>query len=674
MLMRFIGSAPAGRYEELEPFFNVDDFVAYERQLQGLSSSYSQRVNDEDVALIKQGQRLRLLLAIKPEQPISEIVIQEVLKTTLQSCGFPEDTSPAALAERKADIEKEMTGFAADARLTQLSALKKAFTDLVPISTYENMLAQLRETQLALLKAEADRAEVVPADFLRAGRDLIEKSPESGCPLCESIINGEAVLERLAARIASDENYAAAVETFDQARRGALKALSLYLRDFKGAITAWEKAFDGEELPPPYATEVETLTALVAGLETKQPLGNLDDLIAATKTGIVSHAPRFGRIDTAIAEGGGERRAALGSLLALIQIRDTEFAAYAKRTASLKQLKRHLRLAERVAAHATQARKQTVQQIVDDLAKLANEYYEFIHPGEGIAKAALEIRQVGTGSVDIRTEFSGKSEHPMLHFSESHLDTLGLCFFLAARRMECSSLPNFRLLVLDDVIHSVDAEHRERVARLLAEKFSDHQIVVVTHDTIFYQRLRHYLGSQFEYVYFSSWTMEAGPVRTTSSTDVDRVTIKEVRDTLTADELAAASGRFFEFLLRIVTERLNIAIPARFSRPHDIGNMWPPLYSKLRNAANASPTLKAVVGRIDENQWIRNQIGAHFNEPSVPVTDKEVRGLAEALADFYSLTFCPVCRTTVEKRSGNDWRCGCEALKYQVPAQPVPAD
>lgn len=50
------------------------------------------------------------------------------------------------------------------------------------------------------------------------------------------------------------------------------------------------------------------------------------------------------------------------------------------------------------------------------------------------------------------------------------------------------------------------------------------------------------------------------------------------------------------------------------------------------------------------------------------LSNKEVMVLAEALAEFHRLVFCGVCRVSVGKHGEDDWRCGCEALKYQKAA------
>ncbi len=130
-------------------------------------------------------------------------------------------------------------------------------------------------------------------------------------------------------------------------------------------------------------------------------------------------------------------------------------------------------------------RKSAIQEVLDAVSGIANTLYEEIHPGENIAKSSLSVRETGEGSVTLSTEFYGEDEPPLLHYSDSHLDTLGLCYFLAVRKYEAERNPGFKVLVLDDVLHSVDADHRARFATLLKREFSDHQIIITTHDRHF---------------------------------------------------------------------------------------------------------------------------------------------------------------------------------------------
>jgi hypothetical protein len=93
-------------------------------------------------------------------------------------------------------------------------------------------------------------------------------------------------------------------------------------------------------------------------------------------------------------------------------------------------------LAEKLHAHAEAARKDAVQKITDQVAELANDFYEIVHTAEGIATAKLTVRQATTGSILLESTFYGQEAPPLKYYSESHLDTLGLYFFLAIRKLE----------------------------------------------------------------------------------------------------------------------------------------------------------------------------------------------------------------------------------------------
>ena len=67
-----------------------------------------------------------------------------------------------------------------------------------------------------------------------------------------------------------------------------------------------------------------------------------------------------------------------------------------------------------------------------------------------------------------------------------------------------------RFLVLDDVINSFDLEHRGELAELLAEKFDDWQLMVLTHDRQFFEHLARRAPS-WKRLEITSWNYEHGP-------------------------------------------------------------------------------------------------------------------------------------------------------------------
>lgn len=84
-------------------------------------------------------------------------------------------------------------------------------------------------------------------------------------------------------------------------------------------------------------------------------------------------------------------------------------------------------------------------------------------------------------------------ESPRLTLSEGNRNCLGLCIFLAmAKREADADTPLF----LDDVVVSLDRNHRSGVIDVLTQEFADRQVIVLTHDRDWYTDLRFQLDGQ----------------------------------------------------------------------------------------------------------------------------------------------------------------------------------
>ena len=76
---------------------------------------------------------------------------------------------------------------------------------------------------------------------------------------------------------------------------------------------------------------------------------------------------------------------------------------------------------------------------------------------------------------------------PGAYYSEAHLDTLGLCVYLALARRSSGD----QIVVLDDVLTSVDEPHLERIIELLAEEAGRvGQLIITTHSRALFDRVR----------------------------------------------------------------------------------------------------------------------------------------------------------------------------------------
>lgn len=664
MLLQFINAQPKNRYEQIQPFLNLQHYANFENGLRQLVNSLDTSITIAATEMGTLAQTIRQTFNLAGFEDFDRTKLLNVLKAKLIATGSPASDEIISDLQALADtLDKELGGKEIGQRLGELSAAKHLAHKLTNTSLllplYEQVLAA-SDTLQTELSASAHK---VPVSLLIAAKDHVHESMNSTCPICEQSVDPAALMERLAERISADEAVRLAAETLNEriaALRGAATTVSQTYASF---TSAWSK-LGLDALPKCYGAATSILERLIA-VALKTAGNDRDDVRQGIEEAHCEPADEIARLDSEItAAGGGDRRTLLVEARSYVASLVAHLPKYEKLSAETRKLTKRKIIAEKLHNHAEEARKTAVQSMADRVATLANTYYEELHPGEKIATSKLQIRAATSGSMNLTTTFYGKEANPLLYYSESHLDTLGLCYFLAIRKLEADASPLFNLLLVDDVLHSVDAEHRVRLARLLHDHFGQMQMVLVTHDKYFYERLRAILGSGYKYLALSDWNIDSGPRLSDPSTDLDRVVDPTSRIGKSHEEIAAAGGRFFEWLLKGLTERLQISLQARFSREHDLGSMWPPCAKALNKQKGFVAKYPNLAKDLNDNGWVRNKIGAHDNESESAVTPAEVTEFVDKLAELYKAINCTDCGSFIQKSPTGAWRCDCSKLQY----------
>jgi wobble nucleotide-excising tRNase len=111
-----------------------------------------------------------------------------------------------------------------------------------------------------------------------------------------------------------------------------------------------------------------------------------------------------------------------------------------------------------------------------------NDLYQFMNPGEKVEDIKLVPMEKDGELVGMTLEFkffNNLESPPHKYLSESHINCLGIAFFLTS--VKAFNKRN-KFFILDDVISGFDNDHRKRFADLLIEKFSDYQVILMTHE------------------------------------------------------------------------------------------------------------------------------------------------------------------------------------------------
>lgn len=202
--------------------------------------------------------------------------------------------------------------------------------------------------------------------------------------------------------------------------------------------------------------------------------------------------------------------------------------------------------------------KRRSQTVIDDISEDIRAMWGILHPGEAIEDIRLYLPKLADKAIDISLKFYGVEQaSPRLTLSEGFRNSLGLCIFLAMAKREAGS---DRPLFLDDVVVSLDRNHRGMIAELLEKQFSARQVVILTHDREWYTELRQQLDA-------NSWTFKAllpyetpdvgirWSHKTTTFGDA-RAQLKERPDSAGND-----ARKIMDVELALIAERLQIRLP-----------------------------------------------------------------------------------------------------------------
>ena len=150
-----------------------------------------------------------------------------------------------------------------------------------------------------------------------------------------------------------------------------------------------------------------------------------------------------------------------------------------------------------------------LNQMYDTIKDRFSMLYRLIHESDETAFDSAFIRK--PASLELQVKFKdGNLYPPNAVHSEGHQDSMGICLFFALS--EKISNNHLDLILLDDVVMSIDIDHRKNFCKILREQFPDKQFIITTHDYIWRKELEsHSVVKNSNVVYFKAWDIEHGP-------------------------------------------------------------------------------------------------------------------------------------------------------------------
>jgi chromosome segregation ATPase len=613
-------STPGERYEAIRRFVDVSNIEAAEAFLRDaikslragrdLAAARIQEVRDTIEQFWKQGgspgNNAFDWAAQEASRDLSVFDLEIVALETVQRCyeRLSEGAARIEAAERDADAVR--------------TALRAA----------EATLAERLE------QAPSDAADVV--QLLEAAQAHLSKhEAPSACPLCESAERVVGLAERVSDRLeafAELKNAQAAA----QAKRGDAERAAHRLNMLEVETRA-------------HASELAGCIASNGALaDTPLPHEPVPDDPNewAAWLGATSRLPAEWRQASARRQDNKKFR---GTLRAVLEGYDDQLREQRELDVLLPRLQKALEI---VADERRRFTDETLLAIAADVGQL----YEKVHPGEGLNQVSLALDRKRRASLEIEATFCGQEGlPPQAYFSDSHLDTLALCVFLA---LSGRAAPADTILVLDDLLASVDEPHVDRLIEMLYEETAHFRhCILTTHYRPWKEKYRWgwLKAGHCHFVELTKWSVADGLKIIRSVPELQRLRQMLVDPSPDLQSICAKAGVILEQGLDFLTTLYRCSVPRNVDGRYTLGDLLPAVDGRLRKAleveiltgtdAQGQPLytkrrLAPHLEALTKIMQVRNIVGCHFNDLSYDLIDadaltfgRQVLELMEALTD-----------------------------------------
>lgn len=628
------------------------------------SQNYEAQTNAQKSVLIE-----KLGAAISQEKNLFE-TIQEKIKPLNQEIEIDSfEAIDKVLQILKDSSDKQI--------LEELSFLEKVklFTDI--LSSESELINSSYETlSKEFNKIAADVNSIMQtfyADFIKAGSHIVSKfHKEDKCPFCLQSKNLEQLKAELSTRLSEIEESSEKLKTFNNAQRDSLAIADERIKRIDSLLA---DKFINEEVNSKIKDGIDGLKNKFndyrSGSIEKVTSGNPIPLIETIKivegdfSFIESVKTRIESIQEAL------KKVNKTELFSNITASKDAFLKIKKIEKSKELLEKQRKSLELIYNAFVKVQKEGLENFISTFSESINEYYQFMNPDEPFQ----EIKIVTIGDEDelngITIEYKYKGNWvspPQKYFSESHLNCFGISFFLASVKA-FNKLNKF--FILDDVISSFDSSHRKRFADLLFAKFSDFQIILLTHEEDWFKNfVRPQAKKKGWLINEINWTETTGTHLKVEPKEL----LERIEDGLSSGNISDLGNpirKYLEFALKDIAVNTESKYAFQFNEAneHRMPNeLLQGLRSQIKVNSAELKTKFDLFDRVEQSALLGN-ICSHDNpfNPSVHDLKAFWSDVKELLNLFYCQQESCTRKSVAMKNYDNvakNIRCGCDQTKY----------
>ncbi len=150
--------------------------------------------------------------------------------------------------------------------------------------------------------------------------------------------------------------------------------------------------------------------------------------------------------------------------------------------------------------HIREEIRKITEKTLKDISQDISRIWSLIHPNQPIEDVHLSASEKDK-AIDVCLKYHGiEQSDPRLTLSEGYRNSLGLSIFLALSN-QGSTKGN--PILLDDIVSSLDREHRGMITQLLRTELKHRQVFLFTHDGEWFGELTSFLEQEGNWKFFT---------------------------------------------------------------------------------------------------------------------------------------------------------------------------
>lgn len=477
-------------------------------------------------------------------------------------------------------------------------------------------------------------------EFLDFGIRIMKKTKEDICPLCGSDINRILLIEEINKRMTILKQLTSEWEKIE-------KELYLYIIVLDNMIDNFEYILNINEK---YLKNIKIIDTIKENIKIIEKLKNnlnnaIYKMVKIELCDINSISNFYNKIKEAtidklntimndiVDESTSLKLTEMLNISGKISVHVNEIN---KKLHNKDVLRNKLKIIKIIYNEYSLVKQKEIAAIYDNIKSEINDFYKILHPDDPHYNIDIELSR--TRSTNLTIDYSTVEEiHPKAYLSEGHQDSLGLCIFLAFAKnfnQECN------LLILDDVVSTIDSNHREFIGKLLNEQFSNYQHIITTHDDIWFQQLIKYMS--FKRFVITNWNIKEGPIIQGHLQSWDK--IRQKLDD--GDKSAGGDARtYLEWILKNATFNTRTKSIIKPSGDYTVGDLFYDVKNRYKNILKNHEKKDEILTKFDELEK-RNYMGnllQHDNPISASFSIEEIERFCNSVHKLHQVLCCTGC-------------------------------